>query len=471
MRRSDRYLFAAGALAIAVYFFRLTRPSLHAYFSPDDSMNLYRAWTGTNASLIKANFLFFTASPFIRPFAAVWYRAIFHFAGFNPAPFHAVNLAILAIDIFLTYALARRLSGSREAGAVAALLGCYYTRLGCLYFDTGYVFDVLCYAFYFGAFLLYVRVRQEKRSLRVWEVAACAVLYICALNSKEMAVTLPLFLAIYELLYHGRKEARVMGVLVTGVLTLIFAIGRSLGSESLLHNAAYQPLFTWSRFMETSGHFLGDMTDRAGWPASAVLLLWGVLFAVAWSSRSRVLKFAWLFLMLSPIPVAFVLPRGAAQYYLPWFGWVLYISVVLVRALEWVTRRIWGDRAAVARLRGAVVMATLILVLYPYYKHKGWWNVVSITVEAPVYRDVVSQLHTLAPNIQANSRLLFLNDPIKADVQDLLFLVRLSYRDDSLVIDRIKQMKTKPDERQMTAYNFIFDYQDGRFVMLKQPGS
>ena len=36
MRRSDRFLFAVGALAIAVYFFRLTRPALHVYLSPDD---------------------------------------------------------------------------------------------------------------------------------------------------------------------------------------------------------------------------------------------------------------------------------------------------------------------------------------------------------------------------------------------------------------------------------------------------
>src|ERR1019366_3667708 len=55
MRRVDRCLFAAGAFLLAVYFFRLTRASLHVYFTPDDLMNLYRSWIYSAGLLIKAN--------------------------------------------------------------------------------------------------------------------------------------------------------------------------------------------------------------------------------------------------------------------------------------------------------------------------------------------------------------------------------------------------------------------------------
>src|SRR5579871_668528 len=187
-----------AALLIAVYFFLLTKDSLRAYFSPDDSMNLYRSWIYPAGQLVKANLLFFETSPFFRPMGSAWYRAIYHFAGFNAVPFHAANLLILAANIFLTYAVARRLSGSVEAGTLTALLGCYHTAFAWLYFDTGYVYDVLCYFFYFSVFLVYLRTRQQNEIPRTGILTACSLLYICALNSKEMAITLPGFLAIYE---------------------------------------------------------------------------------------------------------------------------------------------------------------------------------------------------------------------------------------------------------------------------------
>jgi hypothetical protein len=194
-------LFAA--LALGVYFFRLTRGALHVALSPDDITNIYRAYSYSVSLLLRANLLFFENSPFYRPFASAWYRVIFQFAGINPLPYHAINLAFLAANAFLTYCVARRLSGSRETGWLTALLACYHTRFNGLYFDTGFVFDVLCYFFYFAVFLIYLRIRQDDRYPGAGALAICCVLYICGLNSKEMALTLPLFLGLYEWLYHG----------------------------------------------------------------------------------------------------------------------------------------------------------------------------------------------------------------------------------------------------------------------------
>ena len=149
---------------------------------------------------------------------------------------------------------------------------------------------------------------------------------------------LPAFLGTYELLYHPPRawqpatlyrwllrEGR--ATLLTGAVAVLFVVGRSIGPLSLTHNAAYRPSFTWTQFMLTSRHFAGDFFAMPDWPAWAVLLLWAALAAIAWFTRSRVLGFAWLFLMLSPLPIAFISPRGAAQYYVCVFGWMLYAAV------------------------------------------------------------------------------------------------------------------------------------------------
>ncbi len=480
--RAGQVLFLAGTLAITVYFFCLTSPSLHVYFTPDDVMNLHRSWISPAGQLVKANLLFFLTSDFIRPMGSVWYRAIFHFAGFNAFWFHAANLAILLVNIFLTYAVTRRLSASREIGAVAALLGSYTTRLAFLYFDTGYIYDVLCYLFFFAAFLFYLRVRQQKRLPKAWEVAVFCGLYVCALNSKEMAVTLPVFLAIYEVLYHLPRTRAPAGLsrwalrvgrttLITSAITLVFLAGRSLGSEAqaLIASPAYRPLFTWTRFMATSRHFMGDITNTGDWSAWSVLALWALLFAVAWYARSRTLKFAWLFLMLSPLPVAFIPGRGASQYYISWFAWVLYGATLLVGILKFVTGRVWPEGPRLSQVRGTLLFAVLMLTSYPLYKRKGWENVGSSWTEAPANRDTVAQLHKAAPQIRSKSKLLFLNDPIRPDWWNLDFLVHLSYHDRSLEVTRAKQMKEMPDEKAMASYDYVLDYDGERFIVVKRP--
>ena len=480
MRLVDRCLTAAGALILAVYFFRLTRPTLRIYFSPDDLMNLYRSWIFPVGHLVKANLLFFLASDYGRPMGSLWYRAIFAFTGFHAFWFHATNLAILAANIWLTYVVARRLAGSREIAALTALAMAYQQPLLWLYYNTGFIYDVLCYFFLFAALALYLRVRDRDEALRPWQWTALFALYICALNTKEMATMLPAFLGCYELLYHTPRawqpaalrrwllrEGR--ATLITGAVAVLFVIGRSVGPLSLTNNAAYKPSFTLSQFLFTSGHFVGDYLGVHDWPAWAVLMLWAALAAIAWAARSRVLGFAWLFLMFSPLPVAFIMPRGAAQYYVCIFGWMLYAAVLVSRLAALLLR---DDRLPewwMSRVRGAALFLLAAALLYSAYKPLSYEAVIVGSREPDDNRNTVATLHAAAPVIRPNSSLLFLNDPIPANWFNLIFIVQLSYYDPTLHVFRVKEMKQPPTADEIAKYDYVFDYRDRRFYTLKQP--
>ena len=481
MRRADRLLFLTAALLIAAYFFFLVRPGFRAYFSPDDTMNLYRPWVLPVRALVRANVLFFISSPYYRPFAAAWYGTIFRLVGFNPFPFHAAYFVILLGNVFWTYGVARRLSGSREIAAVTALIASYHPRMSFLYFDTAYVYDALAYFCYFAALLIVLRARQQQRLLRGWELAACCVIYVCALNSKEIAVTLPVTLLIYELLYSppaarglgeiwrwSLREGR--GALVTGIITLAFVIGRSQGSDSLMLMSAYRPVISWHQFLLSSRHFLGNVfSEGRDWASLPVLAFWAGLFAIAWAARSRVLKFSWLFLMLAPLPLAFIPTREASQYYLPWFGWALFGSTVFVRSFEYLTRGVVHSGIGMARVRSGVLLVAFVLVLYPIYRKKAWSGAASVSIEQLMIRDTVEQVHALYPKLQHGARLYFKDDPLKSDRWDLLFAVRESYRDDSIVVDRGSQMDRAPDESKLASYDHVLDFHVGQLFEMTRP--
>lgn len=472
MRKADRILFALGAICIAAYFLFMTRQAVRGYFSPDDLMNLYRAWSPPLGLLFKGNILFFLHSPYYRPLGEAWYRIIYFFAGFHPQPFRIVNLSLLLANLFLTYCAARRLADSRAVGAIVTALMSYHGKLAELYFDTGLIFDVLCYFFCIGALAWYLRIRQQNRLLGRIEVAGLCALYICALNSKELAVSLPVFLLAYELMFRGRDKGwfalrRWWPVLITGAITVLFIVGRILAPESLLtQNDVYRPVITWTRFIDTSVVYAANVFYADDWFTPAKLLvLWAGLLAYALAARSRTLQFAWLFLMISPLPLAFLPPRGGPQYYLPLFGWALYAAAMAMDGLDLLLRKLpaslrpWTLRA--------VTTALVLLIagsVYAHEKNRGIAGVPAVSEEGPTVRSIRDQLHALYPKLPPQARLFFLHDEV-LPAWNLYFLVKLSYHDDTLDVDTDREVK----DPQLSAYDHVFDFRRGHLFELTRP--
>ncbi len=461
--KSGRRLAAIALFFIGCYFFRLTRHALRTGFSSDDLMNLHRSWFYPLSALLRANLLFFLPSDFIRPMGSLWYRGIYALAGFHGAPFHAADLAILLANIFLSYCVARRLSGSRLAALTAALLGCYRRRSEALYFDTGYVYDALCYLFLFAAMLWYLAIRQRDRAPGIAETAGLLALFVCALNSKEMAAALPVILAVYELLYQRRRSLRT--ILIMGVMTVAYIAFRT---GALAADQAYRPVFTWIRFMQTNGRFLDELFVTDSWFTPAgILVFWGLLLLIALAAKSKPLLFAWAFVMIAALPIAFVPPRGASQYYIPTFGCALYAGCALAAIAGW-----FGKRLPVSIPRQAAAAVLLIAIawpLYAHYKKTGMDEVYSMSRESPVWMSLAAAMRSLRPNLPHDARVLFLNDPMPPNVEDMTFLVRLNYRDRTLTVDRANRMPHPPTTRQMQGYDAVFDYQSGKLTEIPQP--
>src|ERR1035437_2454054 len=147
-------------------------------------MNLYGAW-------------FRPLAVSRRPLGDLFYRVLFAAAGLNPLPYRIACYALLCANLSLLFILCRKLSSSREVAALACLLGAYHAHLADLYYSTDTVYDLLCFLFYFLALICYAEVCS-----RAWPWRTLVLtLYLVALGAKEMAVTLPVFLALYDLIY------------------------------------------------------------------------------------------------------------------------------------------------------------------------------------------------------------------------------------------------------------------------------
>ena len=474
--RVNRVAFISAALAIAVYFFYFTGGGLRTGFSHDDLMNLWRAWQDPLPHILKENLFFFLYPTAYRPLGTLFYHVFFNAFGLDPLPYRLCLLAFLLANIYLVYAFARRISQSREIGAATALLHAFHLSFAPLYRNTGTCYDIICCFFYLSALVLYLRIRQQGRLLRPVEYLGILGLLICALDAKEIAVTLPVLIGVYEMLYHrppGYKPRILIswlfqegGLACWGVVVdLVFIIGKIYSSQGIGRTvSAYKVSINLVTFMQGIHHDLDEIFIAWGTNVFrernvAILLL--LLFLFAWRSRLAYFRFALLFWLIGVLPVAFIPSRSIYAVYIPLAGFDMCVATLLIATREW----LWRGFQRLAHLpdlpglRQVLTFIVLLLALARIYSVKGaklesWHDQQSRQIGS-----IIDALRAQLPAAKKGAHILFLKDPFAKHLGSewaTVFLTHLIYRDTSIQTDRLWKMPEPPDAAHMQQYDYVF---------------
>ncbi|HVX65624.1 MAG TPA: hypothetical protein VHA11_03430 [Bryobacteraceae bacterium] len=423
-----KLLGACAAAAVFAYLMWFAWPGLLAPFTSDDLMNLHSHLQAGAPGLLKGLAMYWSGE--YRPLGGLFYVAIYRAFGFDPLPFRVACFLLIALNLFLLYRFSLLLSGSREVAALAALIASYHAWFVDIYYTTGTVYELLCFAFYFGALTFYIRIRRSGRTLRPREWAVFLVLYIFALDSKEMAATLPIAIGVFELV-SLRAARNLLATLVTAAMAIPYAIGKTTGAGVITANPQYQPEITWHHFLHafrlyTNVLFYRESTIRG----ATVMLLLVVMLELALLARSQTMGYAWCFLIFSTLPFIF-LPRYAGFFlYIPMAGWALYASQALVLARDALLRT--PRRRSLVQ---ALTFAAVALVLAPLHARQTPKTLRVFSSIALPSREVSAELTRRVPALPPSARIAFLNDRQPGGYW-LLFLVRLQYDDLGIEVAR-----------------------------------
>ena len=373
-------LFDAICVAVLIaYFLHFAFPALRGGFREDEMMNMGIYWQAGALKSLLANIAFWKVLCIpggalydlplylYRPGGALYYLPLYHFFGLDPLPYRIVQIGILAASIPLVYYLSRRLAFSRSIAFLAVLALCYHPRLANLVFIGAFIYDVLCGFFYFAALAYYIHIREKEASLRPLQLLAFLVLYVCALNCKEMAVTLPVIVLIYELLkfphwfswnaFFRWARSSAAPPFIAGLLTVPYIYGKTHGTGSLASLDPYRPNYSWHQFMTANAKFVDELlfTGHAVTPIT-LLVLWAVIFVYAFIRRDRMLQLMAFWVVIVPLPIAFLVPiRGDAPLYLLLFGWALLLAKVAYDLITLVSK------TSIFAGRGFRVVATVFV--------------------------------------------------------------------------------------------------------------
>jgi hypothetical protein len=470
-----RLLELAGAAIVLAYFLRFAWGALWIGFAADDPMNLYYYWSRGPGELLRNLALF--CSTYYRPMGGLYYLPIYHAFGLNPFPYHVVTISLLVLNTFLAYRFAALITGSRLAGGMSALLACYHVGLARLIYLPSFLFDVLCYTFYFLAFNYYLAIRTRGGRLRNWQVVAFLLLYIGALESKEMAVSLPVLVLLYEGLWHApdrwsiriwarwaRSEA--LPALLAGVVTAVFLLGKTLGSDSPLNMEGYRPVFSVDRYFESTASFLNLLfyqpEGHGFFNTRTILLVAALLLAIAWRTGQKHLFLMFFFVIIAPLPITFLAGRTGPCLYIPLTGWAIFVGSVCVMFTEAV-----ANSHAFKHVPVMVTQAALVLCAVA-----AQWQLSARTTAglAPLLKienqrtaDVIRQIRSVQPVVRPGSTIYVMNDPF--DGFDTQFLFELTYRDHSVTVwlDRHSHLEPSDIDRK----DYVFTFENGRLKRLK----
>ena len=441
-------------------------------FAADDMMNLAEharhPWR-----MVYAPFLLW--HDFYRPMGGWFYVPVYRMFGLHPAPYHAALLGLVLLYVALIYRLARALGAEPLAAWLAALVAAYHAGLANLYYETSHVYDVLCGIFYAAALTVWARARSEGRALRRGEAAAFLALDLCALNSKEMAVTLPVVLVAYEWLY-GRLPGRggigewLRGpgriVAASAAMTAAAIYGRVIGG--LAHVAGYAGSYSLAQvaaFQRLQFQDLFLQWNYEGWVL--IVAAWAALTYLAWRKPLPLARFCWVFVVVAPLPVEFLEGRSMAVLAVPLMGWAILGGVAGVAAMRAIAGAIADDpglRRLAPEARLAMVMAAVILAwavwnrgYYVRDVRPAMWETGRPTAE------VIGQFERLQPRVRPHSTVVFLNDPF--DGWDMAFIADLWFHDPTVTVRLQKKTPLAPAE--LARAEAVFDWRGGRLERVR----
>lgn len=456
-----------SAILVASLCLWFGESGLFASFTADDLMNLYKAWRTPLHQILLENVMYFT--PGYRPMGSLVYRLLFEMAGLHALPYRIVCFALLLGNLYLFYRTAAAVS-TKEAGLLAALFAAYNAGFVDFYYNTGTIYDLLCFTFYFAALGLYIGVRRRGGYLGPRRMAVFLILYVCALNSKEMAVTLPAIVLAYEIVL-GRSGRRWLAAVLSALITVPYVLGKFSAASPLMGNDSYRLHLGLRTYLRAFAHYLATLIylppDTLNTAAAVLILV--LLATIAILARRRSLLFLWLFILITPLPIAFVALRGGYAMYVPSFGIALFLAVVVTRSRQMLARHIAGTGDTVAaQTRRLLRIDTFLLCLVVLFVVHNSRPLPGGGADDARIQSMVAQIASVQPKIgSVKWRVLFLEDPFPQDRYDLLYILRLFYRAPDLAVDRVKRMPVMPDRNAIDSYDCIFSFDGDRLVRIK----
>lgn len=395
-------------LAIAIGF--LYSPIFNANFQGDDFgiikymyFNFQSFLTIEGMRIWLASLPYLPFLPYFRPVLQLFYIVDYTAWGLSPLGYHITNLTLHLLTSFLIFVLAWQLTRERLSAAIAGLLFAIMPiHVEAVSWFAAHA-DGFGTLWYLVAIVFFILFRRQARTVFL---VISIVATMLSLLVKEVAVTVPVMLTVFDFLYSrdAFRKLRWKILVPHALLWIIVAVYLAVRTivNGGLEASLTAPLLQWDYLSQL---FVLGMTDPIFTDMSSEIrwALIGVGVLGLWFFRER--RTVWFGLTWSVVTVLPSLLSVNATL----FDRYLYLpSVGLALSLANACTSESNRSTFFARVLAPI---GLVLVLFIYgaglYSRNGEW-----ARAAQITETVTAQMQSLHPTLPADARLVFVNVPV-----------------------------------------------------------
>lgn len=262
-----------------------------------------------------------------RPLVTISYLFDYFIWRLNPFGYHLTNIIIHILNVLLIYLLSIKITRDRVFSIFNGVLWGILAINSEAVNGISYREDLLTMLFFMFAFLLYIWEKEKGNFLLVIVVGSS---YFLALLSKEMAVTFPIIVILFDILfYRDTIKKSIKSYILFVFLTLIYLMLRFLISLGLIQekaqyvggNVFVSILLTSKIFLKyilltlfpirLSAEYVINPPENLlniGILISIIIHLAVIIFSISYVKKDKLVTFFIWFFYLSLLPVANIIP-------------------------------------------------------------------------------------------------------------------------------------------------------------------
>jgi tetratricopeptide (TPR) repeat protein len=144
-----------------------------------------------------------------RPVATLSYYLLYAVSGPNPLGYHLLSVTLHIFNVILVYLLAHAMTDDKRVAVIAGLLfACHPVNAEAVN-GISYNEDLLAAFFFFAAFLFYMRLTPPATKRGTIFFMVSLFFFLLGLLSKEMAITLPAIVVLYDLILRDSVSEKI----------------------------------------------------------------------------------------------------------------------------------------------------------------------------------------------------------------------------------------------------------------------
>jgi tetratricopeptide (TPR) repeat protein len=183
-------------------------------------------------------------TPYYRPVFSVFHMVCWQLFKDSPAGWHIVNVLVHMLAVYFVFLVLERFTGNLKLSAISALLFAIHPlRVESVAWICG-VSDPFLAVFLLPSFYLYIRYREEQK---LKFLAGSLALFFLAAFTKEPAVALAIFIAVYEMFVvnqdrplRERLKSSIVYASAFLFVSALYFIARYFALGFALNNTAYK---------------------------------------------------------------------------------------------------------------------------------------------------------------------------------------------------------------------------------------